>query len=262
MMDAATSGLLAVVFLMIVVWLVSLTRRDASIIDIFWGPGFAVVAWLYFAYGDQQALRQLLLPLLVTLWGARLGLYILWRGRGKGEDYRYAAMRQRWGSRFPAVSLVTVFWLQAVLLWIIATPLLQAQRSGQPTAFGWLDAVGVVLFSIGFFFEAVGDHQMARFKDDPSNKGQVLDSGLWRYTRHPNYFGDATLWWGFWLISMAAGAPVWTIASPLLMTILLLKVSGVALLEKGLTDTKPAYREYVARTSSFVPWPPKGETDS
>ncbi len=242
---------------MTAVWVASLVKRDVSIIDIFWGPGFALVAWVYFAQGDQATIRQVLLPALVTLWGLRLGLYILWRGRGKGEDYRYAEMRQKWGRRFPILSLVIVFWLQASLLWLIALPLLEAQRRPQPGHLGWLDIAGIALFGAGFFFEAVGDLQMARFKDDPANKGKVLDSGLWRYTRHPNYFGDATLWWGFWLLSLGAGAPLWTLISPLLMTILLLKVSGVALLEKGLERTKPAYRDYVIQTSAFVPWPPK-----
>lgn len=250
-------GLGAACALMTVIWLASLVKKDASIIDIFWGPGFALVAWIYFLAADPTTLRQVLLPGLVTLWGLRLGLYILWRGRGKGEDYRYAEMRQKWGSRFPAASLVTVFWLQAVLLWIIGLPLFYAQRPGQDASLGVLDVCGIALFSIGFFFEAVGDWQMARFKGNPDNRGKVLDSGLWRYTRHPNYFGDAVLWWGFWLIALAAGAPLWTAVCPTVMTVLLLKVSGVALLEKGLEKTKPTYRSYVERTSAFFPWPPR-----
>lgn len=257
MTEAALFGLAAAFALMTTVWLVSLGKKDVSIIDIFWGPGFALIAWIYFALGEQSTVRQLLLPSLVTLWGLRLGLYIFWRGRGKGEDYRYAEMREKRGSRFALLSLGTVFWVQATLLWLIGLPLLHIQLSGQPGSLGWLDALGIALFSAGFYFEAVGDFQMARFKDNPDNKGKVLDSGLWRYTRHPNYFGDATLWWGFWLIAIAGGSPVWTVVCPLLMTGLLLKVSGVALLEKGLEKTKPAYRDYVARTNAFLPWPPR-----
>jgi steroid 5-alpha reductase family enzyme len=250
-------GLAAAFGLMTVVWIASLAKRDVSIIDIFWGPGFALIAWLYFALGDPSTARQLILPALVTVWGLRLGLYILWRGRGKGEDYRYAEMRHKWGARFPVLSLAIVFWLQAGLLWLIGLPLMFAQLSAQPSGSAWLDAVGLVLFATGLFFESVGDLQLARFKDDPANKGKVLDSGLWRYTRHPNYFGDATVWWGFWLIALAAGSPAWTVVCPLLMTVLLLKVSGVALLEKGLAKTKPQYRDYVRKTSAFFPWPPR-----
>lgn len=257
MTGLAFAGGAAAFGLMTAVWLASLVREDASIIDIFWGPGFAMLAWLYYLEGDQLTARQVLVPLLVSLWGVRLGLYIFWRGRGKGEDYRYAEMRQKWGAIFPLLSLPIVFWLQATLLWFIALPLLRVQVASQPQALGWLDGFGLLLFTTGFFFEAVGDLQMAHFKDDPSNKGKVLDSGLWRYTRHPNYFGDATLWWGFWLLTASTQGALWTIASPIVMTILLLKVSGVALLEKGLAKTKPAYRDYVHKTSAFIPWPPK-----
>ena len=257
MMDTSLYGLTAALALMTAIWFASLVRRDVSIIDIFWGPGFAFVAWIYFSLGDQATLRQVLLPCLVTLWGLRLGLYIFWRGRNKGEDYRYAEMRQRWGIRFPFVSLGTVFWLQAVLLWLIAMPLLTVQRAPHSNQLGWLDGVGAALFAIGFFFEAVGDFQLARFKDNPANKGKVLDTGLWRYTRHPNYFGDAALWWGFWLISIAGGSSLWTVVSPILMNALLLKVSGVALLEKTIAERRPAYREYVESTPAFFPRPPK-----
>lgn len=253
----ALAGLAAAAALMTAVWLLSLSRRDASIIDVFWGPGFALLAWLYFARGPQQGARQLLVPILVTAWGLRLALYIFWRNRGKGEDPRYAAMRARYGRRFPWLSLPIVFWLQAALLWAIAMPLLQIQRAARPAGLGWLDALGLALFTVGFVFEAVGDLQMARFKADPANRGKVFDRGLWRYTRHPNYFGDATLWWGFSCFALATPGSAWILFSPILMTFLLLRVSGVALLEKGLSETKPAYADYVRRTSPFFPWPPR-----
>ncbi len=239
------------------VWLASVVKRDASIIDIFWGLGFVTLAWFYRSQAPLETFRQTLVPMLVTLWGLRLAIHILWRNRGQGEDYRYAAMRQKWGARFPLVSLLTIFWLQGVLFWLIGMPLLQVQASRQPMGWTWLDLLGLGLFVVGFFFEAVGDYQLARFKADPANKGKVMDRGLWRYTRHPNYFGDATLWWGFGCFALATLGSLWTLISPVLMTGLIIKVSGVALLEEGLQQTKPQYRDYIRRTSAFFPRPPR-----
>lgn len=253
----ALSGLVVALGLTSVVWVASLRKRDASIIDVFWGLGFVILAWFYRAQVPAESFRQTLVPALVTLWGLRLAFYILWRSRGQGEDYRYAAMRRKWGGAFPLVSLVIVFWLQGVLFWLIAMPLLQVQVSRQPTNGSWLDLLGLFLFAVGFIFEAVGDLQLARFKADPANQGEVMDRGLWRYTRHPNYFGDATLWWGLTCFALATPGSVWVLFSPMLMTWLILAVSGVTLLEKGLTRTKPEYREYARRTSAFFPLPPR-----
>ncbi len=255
--DFALPGLVAALLLTTLVWLLSLVRRNASIIDIFWGLGFVMLAWLYRGQAPLESFRQTLVPILVTLWGVRLAGYILWRNWGEGEDYRYAAMREKWGARFPLLSLFIVFWLQGVLFWIVAMPLLQIQLSRTPAGWTWLDAVGCLLFAVGLFFEAVGDYQLARFKADPANRGKVMDSGLWRYTRHPNYFGDAALWWGLGCFALATRGSLWTLVGPVLMSFLIVKVSGVALLEKGLGDTKPKYREYVRKTSSFFPWPPR-----
>ena len=255
--NALLLGLAVALGLMTLVWLVSLPKRDASIIDIFWGVSFVLLAWVYYAQGSQQGLRQHLVPILVTIWGFRLAVFIAWRNRGHGEDYRYAAMRQKFGAKFPWLSLVIVFWLQAALAWVIAMPLFQVQRVAEPLALTWLDGLGLTLFLVGLFFEAVGDGQMARFKADPGNRGKVLDHGLWRYTRHPNYFGDATLWWGLSCFALATPGSLWILVSPVLMTFLLLRVSGVALLEKGLQKTKPAYADYAHRTSAFFPRPPK-----
>jgi steroid 5-alpha reductase family enzyme len=254
----ALEGLAAAAGLMSLIWLVSLPKRDAGIIDIFWGPAFALLAWLYWAAGPSTTDRQVLVPVLVTIWALRLSIYILWRNRGGGEDYRYAAMRDKYGRWFAPLSLVIVFWLQAVLAWLIGMPLLQVQRAAAPAGLGWLDLLGLALFVVGLFFEAVGDFQLARFKADPANRGKVMDRGLWRYTRHPNYFGDAALWWGLTCFALATPGSAWVLFSPVLMTFLLLKVSGVALLEKGLDRTKPGYEEYVRRTSAFLPRPPKG----
>ncbi len=256
-LELALPGLAAALGLTTAVWLASLVKRDVSIIDVFWGMGFVLLAWLYRALVPLESWRQTLVPLLVTLWGLRLSAHILWRNWGAEEDYRYAAMRRKWGRAFPLLSLPIVFWLQGFLFWLVAMPLLQVQISRQPRGWTWLDGLGLALFAIGLCFEAVGDFQLARFKADPANRGRVMDRGLWRYTRHPNYFGDATLWWGLTCFALATEASLWTLVSPILMSFLIVKVSGVALLEKGLGSTKPKYRDYVRRTSAFFPWPPK-----
>lgn len=241
--------LIALVFLL---WLVSLALKDASIVDIFWGCGFVVVAWVSYFNTTGAVTRKLLLTVLVTIWGLRLALYLFWRNVGKGEDYRYQAMRKRI-KNFPLMSLPIVFIFQGVLIWLISLPIqLASTRADELTVF---DFIGVALWAIGLTFEAVGDWQLARFKADPNNKGKVMERGLWRYTRHPNYFGDALLWWGFFCFALPSGW--WTIISPIVMTTLLLKISGVALLEKSLTKTKPQYEEYVRRTNAFVPWFPR-----
>lgn len=236
------------------VWLISIPKRDVSIIDIFWGFGFVEVAWFSFLRRAAPTWTEWLLLILTTIWGLRLTAYLGWRKRGHGEDRRYAAMRQSHGDSFVLRSLLTVFTLQAVLLWIIAMP--QQWRIKDDVA-TWTVIVGVALWTVGFAFESIGDYQMMRFKANPDNEGKVLDSGLWRYTRHPNYFGDTLVWWGLFLIFASDGRQLWAIISPLLMTFLLLRVSGVTLLEKDLSQRKPAYADYAARTSSFIPWPPK-----
>lgn len=250
-------GGVVVLAMMAVLWLVSLALRNSSIVDIFWGPGFALVAWVYYALTpDGYGPRKLLVVALVTIWALRLGLHILKRNWGKAEDFRYQVWRKEAGSAWWWRSFFKVFAIQGVLLWIISIPLLAAQRSVTPASLTWLDGLAVVVWAIGFYFEAMGDWQLTRFKAEPANKGKLFTGGVWRYTRHPNYFGDAAQWWGFFLLAAAAGG-WWTVYSPLLMTGLLLKVSGVALLEKTLTKTKPGYEEYVATTSSFIPMPPK-----
>jgi steroid 5-alpha reductase family enzyme len=250
------TALVLVLGLMTLVWVASLLKRDASIVDVFWGLGFVVAAWVYALSREEPTPRGGLVLGLASLWGARLSLYILWRNWGGGEDYRYREMREKSPGTFPIRSLFTVFWLQALLLWGISMPLLQAQAPG--TAFPtWLDGAGLVLFAVGFAFEAGGDWQLARFKADPANAGRVMDRGFWRYTRHPNYFGDAVVWWSFFCFAAATPGGWWTVYAPVLMTVLLMRVSGVTLLEKKLHETKPAYRDYAERTSAFVPWPPR-----
>ena len=247
----------ATMSMMLVLWLVSLAIKNASIVDIFWGAGFAVIALVAFTLTDGYAPRKMLITGLAVIWGLRLATHIGWRNHGKGEDFRYQAMRKRSRDRFALVSLYTVFGLQGVLMWVISLPLQFAQLAREPARLTWLDYLGAVLWLIGFSFEAIGDWQLARFKADPANKGKVMDRGLWAYTRHPNYFGDALLWWGFFLIALATPGGLWTVISPVLMTTLLMKVSGVALLEKTLVKTRPEYQGYVRRTSAFFPLPPK-----
>ncbi len=243
--------------LMILLWLVSLALKNSSIVDIFWGTGFIITAWVAFLLTpDGFVPRKLLLDGLVTIWGLRLSLHILTRNWGKPEDFRYQAWRNEAGAAWWWRSFFKVFLLQGVILWIVAAPLLAAQINAQPDQLIWLDFLAIAVWLVGFFFEAVGDWQLVRFKAHPTNKGKVLQSGVWRYTRHPNYFGDATQWWAYYLIALAAHG-WWTIFSPIIMTALLLRVSGVALLEKTLREEKPGYKEYIERTSEFIPWFPK-----
>ncbi|MEI6669894.1 MAG: DUF1295 domain-containing protein [Acidobacteriota bacterium] len=257
-MMTAIGGLGTIVAALTLAWVASVTLRDASIADICWGPGFALLACLYCLLSPTPTPRSWLAAGLITLWGARLSVHIFLRNRGHGEDPRYRAMRAAHGSAFWWRSLLTVFWLQGLILWFVALPLLVAVRAAHPAALTAVDGLGVALFAVGFGFEVVGDYQLRRFRADPSNRGRVLDRGLWRYTRHPNYFGDATLWWGVYAIAAATPGGWLTVLSPALMTFLLMRVSGVTLLEQALTTSKPGYRAYIASTSAFVPWLPRG----
>lgn len=235
-------------------WLVSLPLKNVSIIDLFWGCGFVLIGWIGFLLGNGDSPRNLLVAVLTTIWGLRLAGYLTWRNWGESEDYRYRAMRASRGAAFAWISLFLVFGLQGVIMLIVALPVLVSVTSTTPL--GAVDAAGVLLWGTGLFFEAIGDWQLARFKSRPENHGKVLDRGLWRYTRHPNYFGDFLVWWGLYLLAITAGG-AWTVFSPLLMSLLLLKVSGVTLLEKSLHERRPAYADYVRRTSPFFPWPPR-----
>ena len=254
---AAIIGLGTVLAAATVAWMVSLRLRNASIADVCWGLGFVLLAWVYLLVSPGTTPRSWLVVTLMTLWGMRLAIHISRRNHGKGEDPRYQAMRAWHGPAFWWRSLFTVFWLQAALLWFVALPLLVAVRAAQPDALTAVDGMGVLLFAVGFAFEVVGDYQLSGFRAEPSNRGEVLDRGLWRYTRHPNYFGDATMWWGMYAIAAATPGGWFTVLSPALMTLLLVRVSGVTLLEEGLTASKPGYRAYIARTPAFFPWFPR-----
>ncbi|MCB9546986.1 MAG: DUF1295 domain-containing protein [Myxococcales bacterium] len=233
-------------------WLVSLARRDASIVDPCWGPAFVLVAGVTAVQGPGGP-RALLALALVTTWGLRLGVYLAWRARGQGEDFRYRAMREKHGPRFWWVSGLTVFALQATLCLVIALPVqLAILRSGP---LGLLDALGAALFAAGLAIEAIADAQLARFKARRTDPEAILDTGVWAWSRHPNYFGELVLWWGLYLLAVAAGA-WWTLPGPLLISSLLLRVSGVPLLEAKLR-ARPAFQAYVERTPAFFPRPPR-----
>jgi len=254
LLPLAGFNLLLVLAVMTLLWLVSLARRDASVVDPFWGAGFVIVAWATAGWLGGFDIRAILLVGLTTAWGLRLSLFLLWRNWGEGEDSRYREMRDKHGDKFWWVSLFTVFWLQGVIMWIVSWPV-QFGQALDSSSLWWLDYVGIALWGIGLFFETVGDFQLARFKADPANQGKVMDRGLWRYTRHPNYFGDFCIWWGLYIIA-AAGGLWWTLPAPLLMSWLLMKVSGVALLEKSIKKRRPEYASYVERTNAFFPGPP------
>ena len=236
-----------------VTWLISVIRRDVSIVDSLWSLLFLLALLTYLAVTDTASPRSWLITALVVVWALRLSVYITVRNHGEPEDRRYQAIRRNNEPHFWFKSLFIVFLLQGFLAWVICLPALAAV-SGQ-TAPGPLDFIGLALWLAGMYFEVVGDWQLARFRRSAREPGAVLDTGLWRYTRHPNYFGEALLWWGFYLIALSAGA-WWTVFAPLLMTFLLLRVSGVALLEKDIADRRPAYRDYIRRTNAFFPGRP------
>ena len=239
-------------------WLLSVYLKNASIVDIFWGLGFVVLVWTYYLLAEGFTGRKLLILALVTIWGLRLTFYVLIRNWGKDEDYRYQQFREEYGpDRYWWFSYIQVFLLQGGIMWFISATLLAAQHFDTPDALIATDVLAVSVWTIGFFFEAVGDAHLWTFKRNPHNKGKVLDSGLWSYTRHPNYFGDATQWWAYYLIAASTGWGLLTVLGPLFMNFLLLRVSGVAMLERNMKQTKPQYADYIARVNAFVPGFPK-----
>ena len=250
-------ALLIILVLMSFLWIVSIIVKNVSIVDFFWGLGFVITCVFYFLRTEGSETRKILLTIMAAIWGLRLSVYIAWRNKGKGEDFRYREFRKKYGeNRYWWISFFQTFLLQGLLMWMISAPLLGAQYFGAGKPLGILDCIGVIFWFIGVSFEAGGDFQLAKFRSSPENKGKVLDSGFWKYTRHPNYFGDAAVWWGYGLICLAAGSYIPVLGS-LLMTGLIIKVSGVVLLEKTLVVQKPQYKEYIEKTSAFIPWFPK-----
>ena len=247
---------LCIVVMMLALWVVSLIKKDASIVDIFWGLGFVMVGWASWQFSDTNSQRGTLLAVLTTVWGVRLGGYLYWRNHGKGEDFRYQAMRKHYGSKFALKSLLIVFGLQGALMWIVSLPVQLGQMTDN-AKIGVVGVAGIVVWAIGVLFESIGDIQLARFKSDSANAGKVMDKGLWKFTRHPNYFGDACAWWGIAIIAAESRVGLFGIIGALVMNILLLKYSGVPILEKSINKRRPGYEEYQRRTSSFIPRPPK-----
>ncbi len=248
-------GALVTLTAMTALWLLSLAIKDASIVDIFWGLGFVILVWAYFIYTANTSTRHWLIAMLVTVWGLRLSIHLAKRNIGTGEDYRYQKWRDEEGQRWWWLSFFRVFLLQGTIMWIVSISLLGAQITISQLKV--LDFLAIFIWLIGFIFEAVGDWQLTQFRSNPDNQGKVLQRGLWRFSRHPNYFGDAVQWWAFYLIALSADA-WWTIISPIVMTFLLMRVSGVTLLENSLKKRKPEYQDYIDKTSAFFPLPPKG----
>jgi steroid 5-alpha reductase family enzyme len=250
-------ALAVIMILMTSLWIVSVIIKNVSIVDLFWGFGFVLVSVFYFLNSDGVYARKIIVMALVAIWGLRLTVYLTWRNYGKGEDFRYSNFRKKYGEkRYWWISFFQTFLLQGILMWLISAPLLGAQFHGYNKALNILDYVGIIFWITGILFEAGGDFQLAAFKANPANRGKVLDKGFWRYTRHPNYFGDSSVWWGYGFFCLAAGSYLPALGS-VLMTALIIKVSGVALLEKSLKEQKPQYKEYIEKTSSFIPWFPK-----
>ena len=256
MLDWGAYGLsfAAILAFAIAFWIVSLVRNDVSIVDSLWSLMFLLMLGVYMTLADVGGPRAWAVLLMVAVWAIRLSAFIAIRNHGQPEDHRYQTIRANNEPNFGFKSLYIVFGLQAALAGVIAIPLLVGASGSAPI--GWLDYAGVALWTIGMYFEVVGDNQLKRFRDDESNRGKVLDTGLWAFTRHPNYFGEFTLWWGYYCLALSAGG-WWTIFAPLLMTILLLKVSGVSLLESSIKERRPAYADYIKNTNAFFPGLPR-----
>ena len=254
--NAMLIAAITIAIVMVGTWLLSLALKNASIVDIVWGLGFAITSWVLAATVDGNSGRQTLLAVMVGLWGVRLGGYLAKRNIGHGEDWRYKAMRKKKGPKFGLISLVTVFGLQGTLMWVVSLPVMFGNGDATPGV-GPIAVMGICLWATGFAFESIGDLQLAKFKRNPDNAGKVMDQGLWSLTRHPNYFGDALLWWGIGLVGAETGSGVIGLVGPLVMTVFLLRVSGVPMLERSLMKRREGYADYVARTSGFIPRPPK-----
>jgi steroid 5-alpha reductase family enzyme len=251
------NGAVIILILMSLLWVLSIYIKNVSIVDIFWGLGFVIVNGVYFFLSDGYYPRNIILLILVSIWGLRLSIYLAYRNIGKGEDFRYQEFRRHYGvNRYWWVSFFQVFLLQGVLILLVSLPLLGSNFYTDNNELMWLDYVAIIIWIIGFIFESFGDFQLTRFKNNPNNKGKVLDTGLWKYTRHPNYFGDTLVWWAYALFCLASGS-YWPVVGSVLMTFLIIKVSGVALLEVSLKNKKPDYQEYVRKTNAFFPWFPK-----
>jgi steroid 5-alpha reductase family enzyme len=259
MLMILTVNALIVAACFVLLWIISIATRDPSFVDSWWALGLALLAAASLLQVPDPGPRNILLAVLCVVWGLRLGLYLLWRWRINGADPRYEAMlgkaqRER-GWSFAKASLLLVFALQAPLQFIVGLPVILGQSGSGDI--GLLSYIGAALAITGIAFESIGDWQLVRFKSDPTNHGKVLDIGLWRYTRHPNYFGDACVWWGLYLIAAQSPVGVWSLPGPVLITFLLTRFSGVPTVEGSMRKRRPDYEAYIKRTSGFIPWFPK-----
>lgn len=236
-------------------FIVSLIKKRNDVADIAWGLGFLLLSWLAFTISTTPNLRGLLVDILVSIWGGRLALHIYARNRAKAEDYRYLEWRKTWGKWFYLRSYAQIYILQGFFLFLIILPVLLINKSSN-SMLGIIDLTGVLIWIFGFFFETVCDFQLAKFIKNPLNKGKIMQDGLWKYTRHPNYFGEVTQWWGIWIIAITVPYGWISIVGPATITILILKVSGIPLLEKKMAKN-PEFTEYKRQTSMFIPLPPK-----
>lgn len=241
---------------MTVAFMLAMWRKRNDIADTAWGLGFVIIAWLSLFSQETVTPRMLLIATLVTLWGLRLALHVHGRNRGKGEDSRYRKWREEWGSRFAIRSYFQVFLFQGLLLYIVAMPVMWTGAFDRSATLTVLDYVGALVWIIGFYWETLADHQLRTFVSQPANQGRLMTSGLWRYSRHPNYFGEVTQWWGVWLIAVSAPLGLATVISPAAITFLILRVSGIPMLEEKYAG-RPDFEAYKARTSVFFPWPPR-----
>lgn len=254
--EAMIVAAITIAAIMVTTWVISLLISNASIVDIVWGFGFAVTSIVLAVSIDGDSTRQVLTAVMVSAWGFRLAAYLAKRNLGHGEDWRYKAMRKKKGPRFGLISLVTVFGLQGVLMWVVSLPVMFSNADTSPGV-GPIAVMGFMVWLIGFSFEAIGDWQLARFKANPSNAGKVMDQGLWSLTRHPNYFGNALLWWGIGIAAAETGSGLIGLIGPAVMTFFLLRVSGVPMLERSLSRRREGWDDYARRTSAFIPRPPK-----
>lgn len=255
--DIILTNLVAILAFFSLAWIISLIVKDASIADVFWGLGFILVSLLTYIYFQGYTVRATLIVVLILLWGLRLSVYIFYRKRGKGEDPRYTAMRNKNPGSFWIISLFKVFWLQGFLLILISLSAQIGIAADTPSKIVITDYIGSIIWFTGFIFETVADIQLYTFINNPANAGKVMNKGLWYYSRHPNYFGESLMWWGIFIIALPVPYGIITIISPLLITYMLLKVSGVTLLESSLKERRPEYVEYIKTTSAFVPLPKK-----
>ncbi len=257
--EANFHGFALMLGMMILLWLLSLQLKDSSIVDIFWGVGFVIMCWYYFGLATDYEfnhIRGQVLSVMVTLWGIRLAWHIGSRNIGQPEDYRYQEFRRQAGESYWWFSFFKVFFLQGVILWILSSVFWATHRS-DIESLGLFEYIGIGFWAVGFFFEAVGDWQLSQFKKNPANKGKIMDKGLWKYTRHPNYFGDAMVWWGYFMFALGTKGGWLYFFVPIFMNFLLRFVSGVAMLEENLQKSKPGYKEYMRKTSAFLPMPPR-----